>query len=101
MKNLSNLLQFSLRYWTPQEILRCQCQAENQQIKWEVIALEQLTSHIEQAHNKSSKTEMTASVQENKLKKTQEDKKERFLISTRQNNVRIFGIRCRQTDKQI
>ena len=32
---------------------------------------------------------------------TQEVKNERFLISTRQNNVRIFGIRClRQSDKR-
>ena len=35
---------------------------------------------------------------------TQEAKNERFFISTTQNNVRIFGIRClltkRQTDKQ-
>ena len=32
---------------------------------------------------------------------TQEVKNECFLISTRQNNVRIFGIRClRQSDKQ-
>ena len=35
------------------------------------------------------------------LIETQEVKNERFLISTRQNNVRIFGIHClRQSDKR-
>ena len=41
-----------------------------------------------------------------KCQNTQEVNNERFFMSTRQNNVRIFGIRCfsltkRQTDKQI
>ena len=41
----------------------------------------------------------TASVQENKSKHTRGYKNERFLISTRQNKVQIFGIHClRQTN---
>ena len=42
---------------------------------------------------KKFETEMTANVQENKSKHTKVQN-ERFLISTRQNDVRIFGVRC-------
>ena len=46
---------------------------------------------------------MTAGIQENNS--NTQVKKERFLISIRQNNVRIFGMSLpltkRQTDKQI
>ena len=49
---------------------------------------------------------MTASVLKKTNQNTQEVKNERLLISTRQNNVRVFGILClpltkRQTDKQV
>ena len=46
--------------------------------------------YLSMRNEKKSKTEMTASVQENKAN-TQEVKIERFLVSTRQNKERIFG----------
>ena len=52
---------------------------------------------------KTPKTEMTAtaSVQENKLKKPQEVKNERFLIWTRENNVPFWGIYVSLTKRQM
>ena len=41
-----------------------------------------------------SKTEMTALAFKKRNKNTQEVKNDRFLIPRRQNNVRIFDIRC-------
>ena len=69
-------------------------------IHWRLISLPTAQGLTDSLKNKKkSKTEMIASVQKNKS--THEDKNEHF-ISTRQNNVHIFGIRCLlQSDKPI
>ena len=63
-----------------------------------------LNAYLPKGYTKS-KTEVTASVQEEKNQNTQEVKNELFLISTIQSNVRIFRytlpLTKRQTDTHI